>query len=379
MHYKNIEESFNEIKVKFDKILILLFTISLFFVVYIPIKNIEEYSNIVYFIYVYGLFFTLIIVFNFKIVKNMYKISLTTLKKYPLLFGVLFLIAIIIFPLFKGKVIYYVEFISILMLMHLLLVFFPDQYLNRLFMLKFLNFRLYNKKKTNLLYSSRKYKKYSSNIYFYITQVGNQYDDIDQYLKNRFYELFMFWYANSFYQFKYRAIMGSYFLIISIISYASFSYIVLQAQLGNFSNNVLIVIYLILLSIVMLHYLNNFLNIDDLLNKINKSLNRYFFKTSTNRQKILLFLQKNFLVYIDDKIANRRVVLNSSNSFKRMIKDGYYDKRGRNLLVGLFVSLLFIIFVQLTSVMLIAQPQLENNSTSFSIQKDKNVFNNSKK
>jgi len=62
-----------------------------------------------------------------------------------------------------------------------------------------------------------------------------------------------------------------------------------------------------------------------------------------------------------------------------MIKDGYYDKKGRNLLVGLFVSLLFIIFVQLTSVMLIAQPQLENNSTSFSIQKDKNVFNNSKK
>jgi len=371
MQYELIQKEFKKYNVNISNILFLLFSINLFGVFFI--------DNLFYKIVSFTLI-SVILIFSNDIQTRINTITINTIQKYSfIIISIIFILLIGIFLIIyynTSHKIFYLQFIFLIALTHFILTFFPDYFLNRLAMMKLLNFNIYLKEKTNLLHSSKEYKNHRKRIYIYVTKTGNQYNiEKNSLLLYRFYELFMFWYANAFYQFKYRLTMTLFFIFISIISFLSFIYLLDHANIDNFQNSLLIIVYLIFLSMVMLLHINSFLNTDDILNKIDKDLNKFFFKTSTNRQKILLFFQKNYTVYIDDKIANRRIILNDNIDFRKMVKDGFFDEKGRNLIVTIFMSILFIVFIQLSSVMFIAQPNKQDTNYLKNQTKAQNVIN----
>jgi hypothetical protein len=175
----------------------------------------------------------------------------------------------------------------------------------------------------------------------------------------RFLELIMFWYATKFNQFRFRFTMMIYFTFISILYFATTLFIIEKAKIeSNFQIGVLITISLVFLYTIMLSYINHLLNTKFYLDKVHQKLKKHFFKPFTNEQKILLFLQRSFNITIHDHIANRRLNIDSNKEFKKMINKQLYDEHGRNLIVGIFLSLFFIIYIELFSNILISDTKL---------------------
>ncbi|NOZ91183.1 MAG: hypothetical protein GXO60_07880 [Epsilonproteobacteria bacterium] len=98
----------------------------------------------------------------------------------------------------------------------------------------------------------------------------------------------------------------------------------------------------------MLHYVNKFLDPNyylELINSLFRSSKINFKQEVNNNQKVILYLDRTFLITIYDKNTDNFIILNRDKEFIRFVLDFYLDKEGRDYIINIFVSIFMVIYI----------------------------------
>jgi len=190
-------------------------------------------------------------------------------------------------------------------------------------------------------------------VYFLITTLispEGQREENFRRVKRGLIRLIYFWYAYQFERVYLRFLLPLFAIMVSGVAFGVTLLILDSLELEFHSNvvkMVLVTLFLIVLYISMLYHINTLLNpqyyfwyMDRLFRE-----SRIKFRGPNYRQKILLFLDRNFLITIFDEKYDRRMVLNSSSDFERFVIEGEIDLEGRNTIVNIFVSLFMVVYL----------------------------------
>jgi hypothetical protein len=120
----------------------------------------------------------------------------------------------------------------------------------------------------------------------------------------------------------------------------------------------------------MLYYVNKFLDPNyylELINNLFRSSKINFRQEVNNNQKVILYLDKTFLITIYDKNTDDFNTLNTDKEFIKFVLDFSLDKEGRDYIINIFVSVFMVIYTAIFVQVLV------DNEVDKSIKKSKIV------
>ncbi len=194
---------------------------------------------------------------------------------------------------------------------------------------------------------------------FFITSLTCTDDiDNDKYLekerlediKREYVKLAFFWYAHNFDRVKLRATLPFLSFVLSILFFVFYFFILDNLDFGEYNNFIkmsAITLFLFILYYVMLDHVNKFLNLNYYIHSIDTLFKKsnINFKDIKYTQKILLFLDKTFLISIYDKKLDSFTTLNEDRNFENFILNADLDKEGRDYIINIFVSIFIVIYI----------------------------------
>ncbi len=265
------------------------------------------------------------------------------------------LILILAFVAYNPKFSYSLEMgllLSILTFIPFILIIFSENILHILYH-SFLRYRFFTVKghdfftqNEDLQHQVNKINK-KINVFFIITPITK---NIEPTLKEEFCKLIYFWYASANCRTSLRLWLPLFSVLVSIASFFIVLFILERLEFGEYNNFIkmgYVLIFLSILYISMLYHINNFLNPHYYKQRIDKLFKKFGinFRNLEHSNKLLLYLDKNFLVNIYDKKNNRQLNLNSSNSFEKFILKADLDVKGRNIVVNFFITFFVLAFL----------------------------------
>ena len=221
-----------------------------------------------------------------------------------------------------------------------------------------------------------------------------------QKIEKMYLRLIMFWYAQKYHRSKLRASFPLLALVLSIIYFfillwiindidtsknilefvylskyfPQFTSFLTSLNVIDISDNIrklaLMTTSLAILYFTMIIHINNFLDSKYYIERILQSFDKIHFKDLKYSHKIKLFFDKNFLVFIHDSGHHRDICLSNEKSFNKFILNGKFDIKGRNLIIAVFISLFFILFIE-TSVNILVDSKTDEITNQI-FQKDAN-------
>ncbi|MRI83012.1 MAG: hypothetical protein C6I00_01200 [Nitratiruptor sp.] len=263
------------------------------------------------------------------------------------------------------------SYLLILVAIPYLLLVFAYNHLDRFFtkIFKFqtytlLNHDLYTNRTDRFLLLQKRVPKLQGQIFFLITPLiapKSQEEEGFIQIKRAFIRLIHFWYAHEFEKVQLWATLPLFAIVLSAIAFAITLFILDSMEFPYYENvtkMILATIFLTILYISMLYHINTLLNPKYYLWQIDRLFRRLSikFKGPNQRQKVLLFLDKNFLIEIYDTKSESFLTLNSSRAFERFILFGKLDRAGRNNVVNIFVSLFMVLYLTIFSIILQKSP-----------------------
>ncbi len=275
----------------------------------------------------------------------------------PLLFIIIGLgfVALILYTLNlyqKEYHIFLIEYIFIILLIPLFLVFFSKKILILLYEIIF-SYKYIDVKNHDFYTNSNDFLKHikdkNRGVYFFILPLIKNSDDNFDKIKRSFEKLISFWYTSEFDKVKLRFFLPLLSISFSIISFIITLYLLDNADMSNVGKMTFATIFLLVLYLCMLYHINIFLDPLYYMKDIDrhfKSSNINFPKQSQKQsQKIMLFMNKVFLFKINDKDMDRMIDLNTSEEFENFIHRSKMDKKGRDLLIQIFISVFMVIYL----------------------------------
>ncbi len=216
----------------------------------------------------------------------------------------------------------------------------------------FLNFSTTTFKDQDLFTDTKNYSKpfQKGKIQINIFQLSDN-NNREDFLKieKMYIRLIMFWYAQKYNRLKLRAYFPMLSLMFGVFYFFIMLFLINELQVvGNIGKMFLMTISLVILYFAMTAHINSFLNSQSYINDILESFNKINFNDLKYTNKLKLFFDKNFLVYIHDAKHNRHFCLNSEKSFNKLILNGKFDIKGRNLIIAVFISLFLILFIEIS-------------------------------
>jgi len=307
------------------------------------------------------LIFIFIILYSFKIIKlyNLIKI-----------FAFIFLVYISLKSSLEIEEIYKISiFIVGLYLMYITIKEIPEYFLYLFFSI-FFKYKPYIVKKHDFftnemdyIYALRK-KKNRDKVIFFITPLTKNKSNMKHYkeIMNEYVKLAFFWYAYKYNRVKLRANIPIFAFIFSVIFFIYTLFILNSLDLytihsnkiinnfleNNFFKMSCIIVFSIVLYYSMLHYVNKFLDPNyylELINSLFRSSKINFKQEVNNNQKVILYLDRTFLITIYDKNTDNFIILNRDKEFIRFVLDFYLDKEGRDYIINIFVSIFMVIYI----------------------------------
>jgi len=253
--------------------------------------------------------------------------------------------------------------ITLLMVMMFVFITLPKKTL--VFLYRYaLKYKFFNVSNSDFFTSSLDYdmaidsKKIDDNgdTIFIINTKVNQKKDIkdDKFnsIKQYYAKLIYFWYATKFEKVLLRFILPLWSVIFGILFF-----VIILAILDNIDNveqvNIIrmsfVVLFLTILFMSMIYQINNTLDARGYMQHINRGFKNanINFGDIKPSQRVLLFFDRTFMVYIYDTKFDRRVLLNNSKSFERFILKADLDKEGRDNIASIFVTLFIVVYIEI--------------------------------
>jgi len=213
--------------------------------------------------------------------------------------------------------------------------------------------------------SKSKKDRDKSKVVFFITPLIELNTSSRNYKKivSEYIKLVFFWHSYKYNKVKLRATIPLFAFIFSTIFFIYALFILNNLNLyvsasghiisspfleNNFFKMSCVIVFSIILYYSMLYYLNKFLDPNYYLERINRLFRRSkinFKKEVNNNQKVILYLDKTFLISIYDKNIDDFVLLNSDKEFIDFVLNFYLDKEGRDYIINIFISVFMVIYI----------------------------------
>jgi len=211
-------------------------------------------------------------------------------------------------------------------------------------------------------------------------------------LIEKFTELAFFWYAYKFEKVKLRSSIPIFSFLLSAVFFIYTLFLLNSLNIDNkvIDSNILKMSFVVIFSIVLYYslliHVNKFLDPEyylDSIFEILESLKINFPKNLTNDQKVILFLDKTFLINIYNAKTKEFFSLNNNKKFIEFILKYNLDKEGRDYIINIFVSVFMVIYITIFVTILVDSETdkfiKDNNNTLINFIKkrgDKNECNN---